>query len=94
MHHVTSSSLSWIKKQGNNCKLIGSWDNFEFRENVQGKRVGDIVKFRSVTMALWILNGWRIPNTGLKQWMWVPTRATVDLFLISEKFLAGADATI
>lgn len=28
------------------------WDNFKYQENVAGKRIGDIVKFRSVTIAL------------------------------------------
>ena len=37
---------------------------------MQGEHVGDIVKFRSITMALWIEKSWRIPIDGLKQLMW------------------------
>lgn len=58
------------RQQAKNCQLIESWDNFKLRENVHGERVGDIVKFRSITMALWIQKGWRIPVDGLKQSMW------------------------
>ena len=45
------------------------WDNFKYQENVAGKKIGDIIKFRSVIMALWIKTGWKIPATGLKQWI-------------------------
>ena len=79
---ITTSSIAWIKAQGSNCKLVGTWDNFEFRENVYGKRVGDIVKFRSVTMALWIQQGWQIPNLGLKQWMWDQKREVLQPSLV------------
>ena len=75
LHSITSSSKKWIKQQATNPRLVGSWDNFEYRENVHGERVGDTVKFRSITMALWICQGWRIPETGLKQSMWSPKRA-------------------
>lgn len=64
---VTTLSISWIKSQGLNCKLVGSWDNFEFCENVHGERTGDKVKFQSVTMALQIKQSWRIPKDGLQQ---------------------------
>ena len=78
LREITRSSAAWIKAQASNCRLVGSWDNFEYRENVHGERVGDTVKFRSVTMALWIKSGWRIPPTGLKQWMWNPKREMLD----------------
>lgn len=71
---ITSLGMSWIRQQSTNRKLVGTWDYFEYRENVQGEQIGDTVKFRSVTMALWIKNGWRIPSTGLKQSMWDATR--------------------
>ena len=67
LRNITSSSAAYIKEQASNCRLVGSWDNFEYRENVAGERIGDTVKFRSVTMALCVKNGWRIPPTGLKQ---------------------------
>ena len=69
LRNITASSMSWIKQQSTNRKLIGTWDNFEYRENVYRERLGDTVKFRLVTMALWIENGWRIPATGLQQSM-------------------------
>lgn len=82
LRNITLASQAWIKEQATNCKLVGTWDNFEYRENVHDERVGDTVKFRSVTMALWIKNGWRIPIGGLKQSMWDSNREfpdTVDL---------------
>lgn len=51
---ITLMSKQWIKQQANNRQLVGTWDNFEFRDNVYSERVGDLVKFRSITMALWI----------------------------------------
>lgn len=49
---IISSSAAFIKEQASNYKLVGMWDNFEYQENVAGERISDIVKFRSVTMAL------------------------------------------
>lgn len=57
LRDIKAHSAAFIKKQATNCKLVGSWDNFEYRENVAGERIGDTVKFRSVKMALWIKNG-------------------------------------
>lgn len=57
LRDITLSSKQWIRQQAQNRQLVGTWDNFEFRENVQGERVGDVVKFRSITMALWIERG-------------------------------------
>lgn len=51
---ITDSSKSWIKNQITNCKLVGSWDNLEFRENIHDKQTRDTMKFCSITMALWI----------------------------------------
>ena len=82
LRNITLASQAWIKEQATNCKLVGTWDNFEYRENVHGERIGDTVKFRSITMALWIKNGWRISIGGLKQSMWDSNREfpdTVDL---------------
>lgn len=62
--------------------LIGTWDNFEYRENVHGERVGDKVKFRSITMTLWVKNSWQIPEQGLKQLMWNPKAASLDTVLV------------
>lgn len=53
---ITTSNAAFIKEQASNCKLIGMWDNFKYWENIAEKKIGDIVKFRSVTMALWIKN--------------------------------------
>ena len=69
LNDITSTSKLWIKEQANNCQLVSTWDNFEFRENVQAERVGDIVKFRSITMALWIQKGWQISVDRLNQTM-------------------------
>lgn len=57
LRDIKAHSTAFIKKQASNCRLVGSWDNFEYRENVVGEKIGDTVKFRSVTMALWIKNG-------------------------------------
>ena len=43
-----------IKQQITNSRLVKSWDNFEFCENVHRKQVGDTVKFRSMIIGLWI----------------------------------------
>lgn len=90
LHNMTKSTIMWIKRQGSNRKLVGSWDNFEFRENMHGERTGDTVKFRSVTMALWIQQGWRIPDTGLKQWMWDSKREYLDAFLVTSSIFGHA----
>lgn len=83
LRNITQASQVWIKEQATNRKLDGTWDYFEYRENVYGERVGDVVKFRFVTMALWIKNKWRISEEGLKQLMWNASKAfpdCVDLF--------------
>ncbi len=76
---ITTSSAAFIKEQASNCKLVSTWDNFEYQKNVVEERIGDIIKFRSVLMALWIKNGWRIPTTRLKQSMWDVKRDMIDL---------------
>ena len=63
------TSKQWMKQQARNYHLVGTWDNFKFRENVQGERIGDTVKFRSITIAHWIEKGRRIPIDGLKRSM-------------------------
>lgn len=75
----------WIKKKAINPKMVGSWDNFEYRESVHGERIGDKVKFRSVTMALWIRHGWSIPGGGLKQSMWDPRRQLLRHFDLQQR---------
>lgn len=45
LKEVTTLTIIWIKSQGSNRKLVGSWDNFKFRENIHGERTGDKVKF-------------------------------------------------
>lgn len=70
--------------QASNRKLVGTWDNFEYRENVHGERMGDKVKFCSITMALLILNGWRIPEEGLKQSMWRPQQSHLNPLSIAQ----------
>lgn len=45
-----------------------------------GERIGDTIKFQSVTIALWIKNSWRMPIVGLKQWMWNAKRDIIDLY--------------
>lgn len=72
LHEITLMQKKWIKQQASNWQLVSMWDNFKYWENVQGERVGDTVKFRSITMALWILKGWRILIEGPKQSMWNP----------------------
>ena len=48
-----------------------------------GEKIGDTVKFRSVTMSLWIKNGWRMPTAGLKQWMWNAKRDMIDSYKLT-----------
>ena len=80
LRDIKASSTAFIKEQAFNCNLVGSWDNFEYRENVAGEQIGDTIKFLSITMALWIKNGWKIPAGSLKQWMWDVKRDMIDLF--------------
>lgn len=84
---TTNSAPPWTKAQGPVATLVGSCDNFEFRENVHGERTGDTVKFRSITLALRIRQGWRMPDIGLKQCMWNPKRALLESYLIEKVFL-------
>lgn len=49
---ITVTSQQWIRQQASNRQLVGTWDNFEYQENVNEERIGDRVKFRSITMAL------------------------------------------
>lgn len=51
---IILASKLYIKKQANNAQLVGIWDKFKFRKNVQNEHVTDVVKFWSITMALWI----------------------------------------
>ena len=88
LRDIASTSKRWITEQATNCRLVGSWDNFKFRVNVQGERVGDTVKFRSITMALWIRNGRRSPKNWSKQWMCSPKMDRLNARTIVNSFLA------
>lgn len=50
--NITQSSQAWIKKQTTNRKLVGTWNNFEYRENIYDNYIDDVVKFCSVTIVL------------------------------------------
>ena len=45
LRDIKAHSTAFIKKKASNCKLVGSWDIFEYRKNVISKRIGDIVMF-------------------------------------------------
>lgn len=45
LQDITKSALFWIKAQSFVSILVGSWDNFEFCENMYSKRTGDTIKF-------------------------------------------------
>lgn len=45
LKNITSASKALIKQQSTNRRLVGTWDNFEYRENVHRERIGDVVKF-------------------------------------------------
>lgn len=55
--NIKAFNTTFIKKQASNCKLMGFWNNFEYRKNVVGKKIEDIVKFQFVTIAFCIKNG-------------------------------------
>ncbi len=80
LRSITLARAAFIKQQATNCKLVGTQNNFKYQENIAGERIGNIIKFRSVTMALWIKNRWRIPFTSLKQQMWDVKRENLDLW--------------
>lgn len=52
LRNITTSSAIFIKNKAFNNKLVGMWNNFEYRKNIASKRIGDIIKFRSVIIAL------------------------------------------
>ena len=74
-----------IKQQATNYCLVGSWDNFQCRENVHGERLGDTSKFRCITMALSIYKSRRIPAANLKQSIWSPKQAMLCLRILIAK---------
>lgn len=45
LRDIKAFSAAIIKEQAFNCKLIGSWDNFKYKENVVDKKIGNIIKF-------------------------------------------------
>lgn len=49
------------------------------------KKIGNIVKFRFVTIVLWIKAGQKIPILGLKQQMWDVKRQMVDFLELAIK---------
>ena len=75
---IVAETHQWTKQQSSNPKLVGTWDNFEYCKNVHKDRVDDKVKFRLITMAYWVKNGWRIFEQGLKQSIWNPKRVSLD----------------
>lgn len=40
--------------------------------------MGNKVKFRLITMALWVKNSWQIPKQRLKQSIWNPKRVSFN----------------
>ncbi|MCJ1470909.1 hypothetical protein MMC07_009557 [Pseudocyphellaria aurata] len=92
--NLASKRMRMIKDQNTNRKLVGTCDNFEYRENVHDKRVGDTVKFCSVTMALWIKNGWKISSTGLKQSMWASMKELPDAYLLARSVYGPKNAML
>ena len=52
LRNIMLFRTAFIKQQTINCKLVGIWDNFEYQENIADKRIGNIIKFRSMIMAL------------------------------------------
>ena len=52
LRDIKAYSTAFIKPQAINCKLVGLWDNFEYRENVMDEKIGNTIKFRFMTMVL------------------------------------------
>ena len=53
---IMSSSNTFIKQQPTNYKFVETWDNFKYGKKVAIERIDNIVKFKSMTMVLWIKN--------------------------------------
>lgn len=51
---IASDIAFWIKQQASNLKHVGTWDNFEYYENVHREQIRDLKKFKSITMILWV----------------------------------------
>lgn len=45
LKELTISTITWIKSQASNRKLVGFWDNFKFSENVCKEKTENKVKF-------------------------------------------------
>lgn len=52
LRNIKVSSAAFIKEQAFNFKLLDTWENLEYRENIVEERIGDIIKFKSIMMAL------------------------------------------
>lgn len=49
---ITLANTTFIKQQAINCKLIDICNNFKYCKNVISEKIGNIVKFRFVIIAL------------------------------------------
>lgn len=49
---ITISSSIFIKAQAFNHNFVDMLNNFKYRENVTGRRMSNIIKFRLVTIVL------------------------------------------
>lgn len=52
LRNIKALSTAFIKGQVSNSKLVSTWSNFKYRKNITRENIEDIVKFRSVTIAL------------------------------------------
>lgn len=57
LRNITTSSIAFIKEQTSNNRFISMWNNVEYRKNIVDKRIGNIIKFKSMTIVLWIKAG-------------------------------------
>lgn len=94
LRDIKAPNAAFIKQQATNYKLVGSWNNFEYRKNVMGEKIGDTVKFQSVIMAFWIKNGWKMPTTSLKQWIWNAKRDMINFYELTKNVFGSESVQI
>lgn len=52
LRDITLANKLYIKKQVKNTQLVSTWDNFQFKKNVQRKYINNMIKFRSIRIIL------------------------------------------
>lgn len=82
---LTVEAKKHIQEVGSNPDTVVAYDNFDFVEGRRGERTGDTRTFRSITNAL-VFKGRCIPDGGLRQEMWQPSKFPLEATQIAKTF--------